>query len=122
MALWLIPFSAHISRGASTSISSLTFLMARDQAAALGWVPQDSKKVFTIMQHSEFPGSGDEEQARRPPPSYEWYLGPASTGVEMFDILLLEAMQDPTRNARYELDAEKSAQIAQSLWLSVLPS
>jgi hypothetical protein len=96
--------------------------MARDTAEALGLVSQDSKKVFIIMQHSEFPGSGDGEQARRPPPSYCCYLGPPSTGVEMFDIFLLEAMQDPTRNARYEPDAEKCAQIAQSLWLSVLPS
>jgi hypothetical protein len=95
--------------------------MARDTAEALGWVPQDSKTVFTIMQHSEFPGSGDEEKAHPPRPSYSLGLGPPSTDVKTFDILLLEAMQDPTRNARYKLDAEKCAQIAQSLWLSVLP-
>jgi len=96
--------------------------MARDTAEALGWVPQDSKTVFTIRQDSEFPGSGDEEQARRPRPSYSLRLGPPSTGVKTFDILLLEAMQDPTRNARYKLDTKKCARIAQSLWLSVLPS
>ena len=74
------------------------------------------------MQDSEFTGFDDEEQARRSHPSYRLYLGPPSTGLKTFDILLSEAVQDPTRNARYKLDAEKSAQIAQSLWLSVLPS
>jgi len=96
--------------------------MARDTAETLSRVRQDSKTVFTIIQHSEFPGSGDEEQARRSYPFYSLYLGPPLTGVRTFDILLLEAMEDPTRNARYKLDAEKSAQIAQSLWLNVLPS
>jgi len=107
---------------ALASISLLIFSVARDQAEALGFVPQDSEAVFTIRQDSELPGSGDEEQARRPHPSYTLYFGPPWSGVKMLDILLLEAMQDPTRNARYKLDAEKSAQIAQSLWLSVLPS
>ena len=79
--------------------------------------------MFIILQTSEFPASGDEEHARRPHPSYALYqAGPPLTGVEMFNILLSEAAQDPTRNARYELDAEKCAEIAQSLWLSVLPS
>ena len=97
------------------------FTMARDIAEAPGWVPRDAKAVFVIMQKSGFPGSGDEEQARRPHPSYTLYLTPISTGVEMFNILLSEAVQDPTRHSRYELDAEKCAEIAQSLWLSVLP-
>ena len=95
--------------------------MARDTAEILGWVPQDSKTVFTIMHDSKFSGSGNEEQAGWPHLSYRLYLGPPSSGVEMFDILLLEAMQDPTRNGRYKLDAEKCTQIVQSLWLSVLP-
>ena len=96
--------------------------MARDIAEASGWVPGDAKAVVVIMQKSGFPRSGDEEQAHRPHPSYTLYPGPPSIGVEMFNILLSEAVQDPTRNARYELDAEKCAEIAQSLWLRVLPS
>ena len=90
--------------------------MARDTAEALGWVPQDSKIVFTIKQY--FPRS----DGKRPDPSYRLNLGPPSTDIAMFDTLLLEAMNDPTRNARYKVDAEKCAEIAQSLWLSVLPS
>jgi hypothetical protein len=97
--------------------------MARGQAEALGWVLQDpSTMIFTITQDSNFSESDEEEQPHRPHPYYRLYLGPPSTGVEMFDSLLLEAMQDPTRNARYKPDPETCAQIAQSLWLSVLPS
>jgi hypothetical protein len=90
--------------------------MARDQAKALGWVLQDSETMmFTILKNAAFfPG----EQAPSP---YNLYPGPPLTGVPMLDLLLLEAVQDPTRNARYKLDAEKSAQIAQSLWLKVFP-
>ena len=91
--------------------------MAKDTAEALRWVLQDSKAVFTISQY--FPGHAN--PARELHPCYILDLGPPSTDVKIFDTLLLEAMQDPTRNARYELGAEKCAQIAQSLWLSLLP-
>jgi len=95
------------------SISFLIFSLWQGQEKTL--------EMVTLSQGSEFPGSGDEEQAHRPHPSYRLHLCSASTGVEMFDILLSEEMQDP-RNARYKIDAEKCAQIAQSLWLGVLPS
>jgi hypothetical protein len=89
--------------------------MAKDQAKAVDWVLQDSRTMmFTILQDDQF--------FPLPHSSYRLYLGPPSTRFPMFDLLLLEALQDPTRNARYKLDAEKCTQIAQSLWLSVLPS
>jgi hypothetical protein len=106
------------------SISFLTFPMARDQAKALDWDLQDSETMMlTILQDVQFFPGYDPMQGEqaRPQSSYSLYLGPPLTGVEMFDLLLLEAMQDPTRNARYKLDAEKCAQIVQLLWLSVLP-
>jgi len=89
--------------------------MGRDQAKAVDWALQDSgTTMFTILQDDQiFPSSHS---------SYRLYLGPPLTRFPMFDLLLLEAVQDPTRNARYKPDAEKCAQIAQSLWLSVLPS
>ena len=54
------------------------------------------------------------------PSRYSLYASSPLSGILMFDILLLEALQDPMRNARYELNAEKCTQIAQLLWLSVL--
>ena len=99
------------------SISVLTFSMARDQAKALNWVLQDSEAViFAILKDAPFfPG----EQAN-PLWFYSLCPGPPFTGLPMLDLLLLEAVQDPTRNPRYKLDGDKSAQIAQSLWLGVL--
>lgn len=98
--------------------------MARDQAVAPDWVPQDSETaMLTILQDVQFFPGYDPMQGEQahPQSSYSLYLGPPLTGVEMLDLLLLEVMQDPTRNARYKLDAEKCIQIVQSLWLSVLP-
>jgi len=77
--------------------------------------------MFTVVKDAHFfPG-----QQPRPyslPYTYYLYLRPPSTDVPMYDLLLLEALQDPTRKARYKLDAETCAQIAAPLWLSVLPS
>jgi len=101
----------------SKSICFLTFPMAKGKAKALGWVPQESETVmFTIVQDFDFPESDDKEQGRLHL-SYSLYLGPPLTGVS-----LLEVLQDPRRNAHYELDADQYALISQSLWLSVLPS
>ena len=84
----------------------------------LNWVLQDAGiMMFTILKDVYwFPGQ------RLPPHSYSVYLGPPKTGIPMLDLLVLEALRDPTRNDRYTLDAEKCAHIAQSLWLSILPS
>jgi hypothetical protein len=95
-----------------------------DTAEARRWVLQDSKAVFTIYQHSP-----DRDSPARGPSYYYLGFGPPSLSpwifaapeMKIFKTLLFEAMQDPTRNTRYELDAEKCAQIAQSLWLSILP-
>lgn len=105
---------------ASASISLLTVSLARDTAEALG-CRRNSELVFTIRHDSEFSGSGDEEQAHRLRSSYTLHLGLPYTDIKMVGTLLSEAVEDPTRNARYKLDAEQSAEIAQSLWLSVLP-
>jgi hypothetical protein len=106
------------------SLSFLTFPMARDEAKALDWVLQDSETMmFTILQDS-YRLLGDSDRIRDGQAQYYLYRGPPAgglTGVPMLDLLLLEAFQDPTRNARYKLNAKQCAQIAQSLWLSVLP-
>ena len=115
----------------STSISVLTFPMARDQAKAPGWVLQISETViFTTIHNSDclryddsdFLEYDDEAQARPSHRPYVLFFGPPLIGVPMLDLLLLEALQDPTRNVRCQPSAEKCAQIAQSLWLRVLPS
>jgi hypothetical protein len=118
--LWLVPH-VPVATVAFTSISVLTFPMARDEAKALDWVLQDSETMmFTVVQHAHFfPESKDEETHLSF--SYGLYTGPPLTGIPMLDLLLLEALHDPTRNARYEIDAENCALIAQSLWLNVLP-
>ena len=75
--------------------------------------------MFIILKHAHFLLGG---RAWSLHSSYTLYPDPPLTGVPMLDLLVLEALKDPTRNAIYKLDPEKSAQIAQSLWLSVLPS
>ena len=74
--------------------------------------------MCTILNHAPiFPG-----EQPHPHWSYSLCLGPPLTGVPMLDLLVLEAVQDTTRNARYKLDVETCAHIVQSLWLRVLPS
>ena len=75
--------------------------------------------MFTILRNAHFFPYTD--VIRDEEPRYSLYAQPPMTEVPMLDHLLLEAMQDPTRNARYKLNAEKCAQIAQSFWLKVLP-
>ena len=77
--------------------------------------------MFTILQDVQLFPEYYPVQREQAPPHYSLYQAPPSTGFPIFDILLLEAMQDPTRNARYKLNAEKCAQIAQSVWLNLLP-
>ena len=116
MALEIIPHTP--TKVDLASLSVLTFPMARDQAKALGWVLQDSETMmFTVLEDAHFSSS-----LRPRPSSYILYGGPPSTHVEMLDLLVLEALQDPTRNARYKLDAVQCTHIAESLWLSILPS
>jgi hypothetical protein len=95
--------------------------MARDPVKPLDWVLEDSEAMtFTILQDVQlFPEYYYPRQGEQTHPHYTLYHVPPRTGFPKFDLLLSEAMQNPTRNARYELDAEKSAQIAQSLWLSI---
>ena len=101
------------------SISLLTFPMARDKAKALDWVLQDRETaMLTIVQTPQFIRGSRLIHQR---PHYILYPGPPFTGFSMLDLLLLEVLQDPTRNTRYILNAEQCAQIAQSLWLSILP-
>jgi len=118
-ALSLVPSVANVK-----AIGLFTFPLAWDRAKALGWILPDLEPVvLTILQATHFFAESDLTQDGQPcPHSYSLHLGPPLTGVSMLDLLVLEAMQDPTRNARYKLDGEKCAQIAQSLWLSVLPS
>jgi hypothetical protein len=97
--------------------------MAGNTAKDLDWALQDSGTVMlTIVQTSNFPESKP-RQGEEPRPvhqSYFLYLGQPLTGVPMLDLLLLEVLQDPIRNAGYKLDAVQCALITQSLWLSVL--
>ena len=72
--------------------------------------------MFTIVQDAHFRPESDLIQDEQP--HYSFYSGPPFTGVPMLNLLLWE---DPIRNARYNLNAKKCAQIAQSLWLSLLP-
>ena len=89
--------------------------MAKDEAQALDWDLQESETMtFTITRFIPRPDLIRNEQ-----PRYGLYT--SVPGIPMFYSLLLEVLQDPTRNARYKLDAEKCAQIVPSLWLSVLP-
>ena len=74
--------------------------------------------MFTILQNNHlYPGS----DLINEPPRYSLYPAPPFTSVTMLDLFLLQLLRDPARNARYTPSVEKSAQIAQSLWLSVLP-
>jgi len=105
----------------SRSVYFFTFSVARDKAEALDWVLQGSgTMIFTIVQKSGF--LLQDERNGWNHRLFFLYSGPPSTGVPMLDLLLLEVVQDPTRNHQYRPDAEKCALIAQSLWLSVLPS
>jgi hypothetical protein len=93
--------------------------MAKVQAKVLGCVLQDSETMMcTILNHAPFFPSKQAHSHW----SYSLCLGPPLTGVPMLDFLVLEAVQDPARNAKYKLDVETCAHIVQSLWLRVLPS
>jgi len=55
-------------------------------------------------------------------PRTELFLHSKMTGSPAFDLLLREFMAEPTRsNQQYQLDGEKCARLARSLWIYLLP-